>query len=147
MAKSANPLSNPSTILYLAAAGAGAYYAFKVLKKRSAKTPQDQFNADIEKMKQGQAEQAAAEAKRKANERATQQSTSIANPNSFAGKVARIQTILGVAVDGVPGRITNGAGSLSIEKMIPLGTEKSNNDRNNTLKFFFMLNELLLGYC
>lgn len=109
MAKSANPLSNPSTILYLAAAGAGAYYAFKVLKKRSAKTPQDQFNADIEKMKQGQAEQAAAEAKRKANERAIQQSTSIANPNSFAGKVARIQTILGVAVDGVPGRITNGA--------------------------------------
>lgn len=109
MAKSANPLSNPSTILYLAVAGAGAYYAFKVLKKRSAKTPQDQFNADIEKMKQGQAEQAAAEAKRKANERAIQQSTSIANPNSFAGKVARIQEILGVAIDGVPGRITNGA--------------------------------------
>lgn len=109
MAKSANQLSNPSTILYLAVAGAGAYYAFKVLKKRSAKTPQDQFNADIEKMKQGQAEQAAAEAKRKANERIIQQSTSIANPNSFAGKVARIQTILGVAVDGVPGRITNGA--------------------------------------
>ena len=108
MAKSANPLSNPSTILYLTAAGAGAYYLFKELKKRSAKTPQDQFNADIEKMKQGQAEQAAAEAKRKANERATQQSTSIANPNSFAGKVARIQAILGVAVDGVPGRITNG---------------------------------------
>lgn len=109
MAKSANPLSNPSTILYLAAAGAGAYYVFKELKKRSVKTPQDQFNADIEKMKQGQAEQAAAEAKRKANERAIQQSTSIANPNSFAGKVARIQEILGVAIDGVPGRVTNGA--------------------------------------
>lgn len=109
MAKSTNPLSNPTTLLYVAVAGSAAYYLLRKLKKGSTETAQDKFNADIEKMKQGQAEQAAAEAKRKANERIIQQSTSIANPNSFAGKVARIQTILGVAVDGVPGRVTNGA--------------------------------------
>lgn len=106
--------SATTKVVTAAIAAAGGFWIFKKfiqpkLKGAGGETAQQKSNDVIDRIKQEQAAQAAAEAKRKANERIIQQSTSIANPNSFAGKVARIQTILGVAVDGVPGRVTNGA--------------------------------------
>lgn len=104
--------STTTKVVTAALAAAGGFWIFRKFiqpKLKGRETAQQKSNDVIDRIKQEQAAQAAAEAKRKANERIIQQSTSIANPNSFAGKVARIQTILGVAVDGVPGRITNGA--------------------------------------
>lgn len=109
MAIKKSQYGNALTVALAAAGGFWAYRKFIQPRLRRSETAQQKSNDVIDRIKQEQAAQAAAEAKRKANERIIQQSTSIANPNSFAGKVARIQTILGVAVDGVPGRVTNGA--------------------------------------
>lgn len=109
MAIKKSSYGNALTAALAAAGGFWLYRKFIQPKIRRHETAQQKSDEVIDRIKQEQASQAAAEAKRKANERIIQQSTSIANPNSFAGKVARIQTILGVAVDGVPGRVTNGA--------------------------------------
>lgn len=109
MAIKKSQYGNVLTVALAAAGGFWAYRKFIQPMLRRSETAQQKSNDVIDRIKQEQAAQAAAEAKRKANERIIQQSTSIANPNSFAGKVARIQTILGVAVDGIPGRVTNGA--------------------------------------
>lgn len=109
MAIKKSQYGNVLTVAIAAAGGFWAYRKFIQPMLRTSETAQQKSNDVIDRIKQEQAAQAATEAKRKANERIIQQSTSIANPNSFAGKVARIQTILGVAVDGIPGRVTNGA--------------------------------------
>lgn len=103
--------SSYQKVATVALAAAGGFWLYrKFIQPRLGKpeTAQQKSDQAIDRIKQEQAAQAAAEAKRKTNERIIQQSTSIANPNSFAGKVARIQAILGIAVDGIPGRITNG---------------------------------------
>ena len=109
MAIKQSPYGKALTAALAAAGGFWLYRKFIQPRLGKPETAQQKSDQVIDRIKQEQAAQAAAEAKRKTNARIIQQSTSIANPNSFAGKVARIQTILGVAVDGVPGRITNGA--------------------------------------
>ena len=95
------------TVAILAGAG---YYAFnKFIKPMLDKsdTPKDKFNDTSDKIKQEQVDQETAQ--KKANEKrvAFYEIESIANPNSYMGKVAKIQTNLGVFVDGKAGQITN----------------------------------------
>ena len=102
-------LSSSKNLLTAALVGAGVYYAFKWGKKKVDETPADSFNEASARIKQ---EQAAAEAAQKAaNEqrKAAKAASSISSPNSYQSKVGEIQTILGVAVDFVPGKQTNSA--------------------------------------
>jgi len=102
-------LSSPKNLLTAALVGAGVYYAFRWGRKKITETPKEAFDASVDRIKQ---EQAAAEAAKKAaNEqrKAAQAASGISSPNSYKGKVGEIQTILGVAVDGIPGKQTQSA--------------------------------------
>ena len=102
-------LYQPKNLITAALVGAGVYYAFKWGRKKATETPKEAFDESVNRIKQ---EQAAAEAAKKAaNEqrKAATAASSIQSTNSYKGKVGEIQTILGVAVDGVPGQQTQTA--------------------------------------
>jgi hypothetical protein len=102
-------LYQPKNLITAALVGAGVYYAFKWGRKKATETPKEAFDESVNRIKQ---EQAAAEAAKKAaNEqrKAATAAISIQSPNSYKGKVGEIQTILGVAVDGVAGQQTQTA--------------------------------------
>ena len=102
-------LYQPKNLITAALVGAGVYYAFKWGRKKATETPKEAFDESVNRIKQ---EQAAAEAAKKAaNEqrKAATAASSIQSPNSYKGKVGEIQTILGVAVDGVAGQQTQTA--------------------------------------
>jgi hypothetical protein len=106
MAKKSN-FSKILNIVAVAGAAGGAYLLYKKYVKK--KTPAEEMKAATDKIK---AEQAAAEAiKNQTN--ATNAAQAIAdhinNPSSFKGKVAIIQRVLGVQIDGAPGPQTNNA--------------------------------------
>jgi peptidoglycan hydrolase-like protein with peptidoglycan-binding domain len=84
-------------IIAVALAGAGAYYAVKkgLFKKKDINTAQT--DADIKNQLLWQ------EQKRKLD------SISLENPNSDKAKIARIQSYLGVAIDGILGPQTYNA--------------------------------------
>ena len=102
-------LYQPKNLITAALVGAGVYYAFKWGRKKDTETPKEAFDESVNRIRQ---EQAAAEAAKKAaNEqrKAATAASSIQSPNSYKGKVGEIQTILGVAVDGIAGQQTNSA--------------------------------------
>ena len=102
-------LYQPKNLITAALVGAGVYNAFKWGRKKATETPKEAFDESVNRIKQ---EQAAAEAAKKAaNEqrKAATAAISIQSPNSYKGKVGEIQTILGVAVDGVAGQQTQTA--------------------------------------
>jgi hypothetical protein len=102
-------MKNTNKILTFSALAAIGYVIYKkVIPSLKTKSAQQKSQDVIQNIKDEQ--EKADQQQRKENERTKiiQQGTSIANPNSFASKVARIQGILGVAIDGVPGRVTNG---------------------------------------
>ena len=102
-------LYQPKNLITAALVGAGVYYAFKWGRKKATETPKEAFDESVNRIKQ---EQAAAEAAKKAaNEqrKAATAAISIQSPNSYKGKVGEIQTILGVAVDGIAGQQTQTA--------------------------------------
>lgn len=102
-------LYQPKNLITAALVGAGVYYAFKWGRKKATETPKEAFDESVNRIKQ---EQAAAEAAKKAaNEqrKAATVASSIQSPNSYKGKVGEIQTILGVAVDGIAGQQTQTA--------------------------------------
>jgi hypothetical protein len=102
-------LYQPKNLITAALVGAGVYYAFKWGRKKATETPKEAFDESVNRIKQ---EQAAAEAAKKAaNEqrKAATAASSIQSPNSYKSKVGEIQTILGVAVNGVPGEQTQTA--------------------------------------
>ena len=102
-------LYQPKNLITAALVGAGVYYAFKWGRKKATETPKEAFDESVNRIKQ---EQAAAEAAKKAaNEqrKAATAASSIQSTNSYKGKVGEIQTILGVAVDGIAGQQTQTA--------------------------------------
>ena len=102
-------LYQPKNLITAALVGAGVYYAFKWGRKKATETPKEAFDESVNRIKQ---EQAAAEAAKKAaNEqrKAATAASSIQSPNSYKGKVGEIQTILGIAVNGVAGQQTQTA--------------------------------------
>lgn len=102
-------LYQPKNLITAALVGAGVYYAFKWGRKKATETPKEAFDESVNRIKQ---EQAAAEAAKKAaNEqrKAAQAASNISTPGTYPRKVGEIQAILGVAVDGVPGKQTNSA--------------------------------------
>ena len=102
-------LYQPKNLITAALVGAGVYYAFKWGRKKATETPKEAFDESVNRIKQ---EQAAAEAAKKAaNEqrKAATAASGIQSPNSYKGKVGEIQTILGVAVNGVAGEQTQTA--------------------------------------
>jgi hypothetical protein len=102
-------LYQPKNLITAALVGAGVYYAFKWGRKKATEAPKEAFDDSVNRIKQ---EQAAAEAAKKAaNEqrKAATAASSIQSPNSYKGKVGEIQTILGVAVDGIAGQQTQTA--------------------------------------
>ena len=106
MAKKTN-FSKILNIVAVAGAAGGAYFLYKKYIKK--KTPAEEMKAATDKIK---AEQAAAEAiKNQANATNAAQAIfdNVNNPSSFKGKVAIIQRVLGVQIDGAPGPQTNNA--------------------------------------
>lgn len=100
MAKSKNNL------LYIAASGVGAFYLYKAF--RSWKKKSEAANQNPQQILKDEEQKRTAEKQAAENVRKNFiQSQDISNPNSYAGKVARIQAVLGVVIDGIPGRITN----------------------------------------
>lgn len=86
-------------IIAVALAGAGAYFAVKkgLFKKKGVSISDAQNDADIKNQLLWQ------EQKRKLD------SISLENPNSDKAKIARIQSYLGVAIDGILGPQTYNA--------------------------------------
>jgi hypothetical protein len=106
MAKKTN-FSKILNIAAVAGAAGGAYLLYKKYIKK--KTPAEEMKAATDKIK---AEQAAAEAiKNQTNATNAAQTIfdHVNNPNSFKGKVAIIQRVLGVQIDDAPGPQTNNA--------------------------------------
>lgn len=98
-----------SNIVTLAVVAAAAYFGYeKLLKpylnKKNAKAESDKVVQDIEKRQQ--TEKAIAD-KIKKDTTAFYELESIHNPNSYMGKVAKIQSALGIEIDGKAGPITN----------------------------------------
>ena len=102
-------LYQPKNLITAALVGAGVYYAFKWGKKKVTETPAESFDEASARIKREQ--EAATAAKKIENEqrKTAKAASSISSPNSYKGKVGEIQTILGVAVDGVPGKQTQSA--------------------------------------
>lgn len=105
---------NNNLIIGAALLGGGAYYAFK--KGLFGKRPpigksSEQVIKENQEALDKIAEQQAAAAKKavitNAATKAIAAATTITNANSFKGKVAYIQSDLGVAVDGIAGNQTN----------------------------------------
>ena len=97
MKKESNKTRN--IIIAVALAGAGAYFAVKkgLFKKKSVSISDAQNDADVKNQLLWQ------EQKRKLD------SISLENPNSDKAKIARIQSYLGVAIDGILGQQTYNA--------------------------------------
>jgi uncharacterized protein YxeA len=91
----------------IAAIGGAGYFVYKKMKDKKTATLNQQSDADKAK--------AAADAKKaqdaldSATKKMNEKSTDITDINTYRGKVAKIQAVLGVAVDGIAGNQTNGA--------------------------------------
>ena len=94
-------------IAAIAGAAGAAYYFYKKTKKPSAEEAAASMQAGIDKMKEAQAADDALKKQQNAAEITTATTNNINNPYSFKGKVAIIQRILGVGIDGKPGQQTN----------------------------------------
>ena len=104
---------NNNTLIYAAAYGAMAYFGYKAYKdikrKSGAETAREKSEAVIDDIKKRQAEAEAAQKMENERKSAESAANSIQNPQSFAAKVAEIQSILGVNIDGKPGPVTHAA--------------------------------------
>jgi len=102
---------NTNLIIGAALLGGGAYYAFKKgLFGKKKETPSEAIKQNQDVIDKVAAEQAAAAKKvatAAAVKKAVTAASTIINANSYKGKVAYIQSDLGVAVDGVAGNQTN----------------------------------------
>jgi hypothetical protein len=102
---------NNNLIIGAALLGGGAYYAFKKgLFGKKTETPSEAIKQNQDVIDKVAAEQAAAAKKvatAAAVKKAVTAASTIVNANSYKGKVAYIQSDLGVAVDGVAGNQTN----------------------------------------
>ncbi len=102
---------NNNLIIGAALLGGGAYYAFKKgLFGKKTETPSEAIKQNQDVINKVAAEQAAAAKKvatTAAVKKAVTAASTIINANSYKGKVAYIQSDLGVAVDGVAGNQTN----------------------------------------
>jgi hypothetical protein len=102
---------NTNLIIGAALVGGGAYYAYtKGWFGKKKETPSEAIKQNQETLDRIAAEQAAAAKKVAVTSAATKAitaATTIINANSYKGKVAYIQSDLGVAVDGVAGNQTN----------------------------------------
>jgi len=102
---------NNNLIIGAALLGGGAYYAFKKgLFGKKTETPSEAIKQNQDVIDKIAAEQAAAAKKVAVTAAATKAvaaASTIINANSYKGKVAYIQSDLGVAVDGVAGNQTN----------------------------------------
>lgn len=102
---------NTNLIIGAALLGGGAYYAYKKgLFGGKKETPDEVIKQNqevIDKIAADEAKKAAAAAAAVKASNAVKQATTIINPNSYAGKIAYIQSSLGVAVDGIAGKQTN----------------------------------------
>ena len=92
--------------------GGGLYYAYsKGWFKKKTETPTEEVKQEnqqvINDIKQEQKAVTTAAVKKAITTAAVKQATTIINPNSYAGKIAFIQSSLGVAVDGIAGKQTN----------------------------------------
>lgn len=105
MAKKPN-FSKILNIVAVAGAAGGAYLLYKKYKK---KTPAEEMKAATDKIKAEQAATSEAIKNQNATNAAQTVFDNINNPNSFKGKVAIIQRVLGVQIDGAPGPQTNNA--------------------------------------
>jgi len=101
--------SNFSKILNIAAIAGAAGGAYLLYKKYIKKTPAEEMKAATDKIKAEQAATAEAIKNQNATNAAQTVLDNINNPNSFKGKVAIIQRVLGVQIDGAPGPQTNNA--------------------------------------
>ena len=103
-------ISSTARLYYAAAAGAIAYFGYKAWQKMKAGKDESARQKSQDVIDNIKRQQAATEAAKRAEyerRRAEAEAVGIQNPQSFAGKVALIQTILGVAVDGKPGPVTH----------------------------------------
>ena len=102
---------NTNLILGAALVGGGAYYAYtKGWFGKKKETPSEAIKQNQDVIDKVAAEQAAAAKKvatTAAVKKAVTAASTIINANSYKGKVAYIQSDLGVAVDGVAGNQTN----------------------------------------
>jgi len=105
MAKKTN-FSKILNIVAVAGAAGGAYLLYKKYKK---KTPAEEMKAATDKIKAEQTAISEAIKNQNATNAAQTVFDNINNPNSFKGKVAIIQRVLGVQIDGAPGPQTNNA--------------------------------------
>jgi len=105
MAKKSN-FSKILNIVAVAGAAGGAYLLYKKYKK---KTPAEEMKAATDKIKAEQTAISEAIKNQNATNAAQTVFDNINNPNSFKGKVAIIQRVLGVQIDGAPGPQTNNA--------------------------------------
>ena len=104
--KKMNPL------IYAAAYGAIAFFGYRAWSKNranKAETAREKGNDAINDIKQRQAEAEAAQKMENERKSAESAANSIQNPQSFAAKVAEIQSLLGVNIDGKPGPVTHAA--------------------------------------
>jgi len=106
-------ISGASRLYYAAAAGAIAFFgykSYKAWKKSQAGKDESARQKSQDVIDNIKREQAQTQAQNKAEyerRRAEAEARGIQNPQSFAAKVALIQAILGVAVDGKPGPVTH----------------------------------------
>lgn len=102
---------NTNLIIGAALIGGGAYYAYKKGlfggKKETTEDVIKQNQDVIDKIAAEQAQKKASAVTAVKASNAIKQATTINNPNSYAGKVAFIQSSLGIAVDGNAGSQTN----------------------------------------
>ena len=102
---------NTNLILGAALVGGGAYYAYtKGWFGKKKETPSEAIKQNQDVIDKVASEQAAAAKKvatTAAVKKAVTAASTIINANSYKGKVAYIQSDLGVAVDGVAGNQTN----------------------------------------
>ena len=107
-------ISGASRLYYAAAAGAIAFFgykSYKAWKKSQAgkdESARQKSQDVIDNIKREQAQTQAQNQAEYERRRAEAEARGIQNPQSFAAKVALIQAILGVAVDGKPGPVTLG---------------------------------------
>jgi uncharacterized membrane protein YebE (DUF533 family) len=105
-------ISGASRLYYAAAAGAIAFFgykSYKAWKKSQAgkdESARQKSQDVIDNIKREQAQTQAQNQAEYERRRAEAEARGIQNPQSFAAKVALIQAILGVAVDGKPGPVT-----------------------------------------
>ena len=102
-------LSNPKNLLTAALVGAGVYYAFRWGKKKVTETPAESFDEASARIRQEQQQAAAAKKIENEQRKTAKAASSISSPNSYKNKVGEIQAILGVNIDGIPGKQTQSA--------------------------------------